>query len=274
MDATRWDLNDTDLRFLVRFFMPETTDVERSVRTLRQDQDTLEGMICDSRLADYMSRDAVKIIKTSPKLFFASMIHRVKRDLQTRSYTFERESHKMMIIFDTQRIIDLLEDRDIHAYLADMLSSFVKIHSHTVTVRLRKGIWRTLHFSDFDVEGLIRYLDVTDEEFRFPIYKRIADLCLFYAGLFLEQPEASSERAPVRKTRATARRPAREYYECGRHYYRAAARHYGAQLAEMEEVLGELSQHFELAVKPLGFLADHYLEPFATKVFEPPRASQ
>jgi hypothetical protein len=78
----------------------------------------------------------------------------------------------------------------------------------------------------------------------------------------------------VRKTRATAGRPAREYYECGRHYYRAAARHYGAQLADMEEVLGELSQHFELAVKPLGFLADHYLEPFATKVFEPPRASQ
>jgi hypothetical protein len=250
MTSERWNFSDTDLEYLVDFFMPNARDKERQVRMLRHDPEMLNGMLGDSALAEHMFSNAERIVRTSPALFFAILLRRVREDISKRSYTFEHDSKRMMIIFDTEQIVDLLSEEQMLSYLSAMLASFVKIHSHTVSIRVRRGIWRRLRFSDFDVDGLIRYLDVTDEEFRFPIYRRIADVSLFMAGVFGSQPES--------------------HLECGRRYYRAAAAHQEAQRHQMDEVLEELADHVEIAAKPLNFMADHYLSTLQSKVFSLP----
>ena len=40
------------------------------------------------------------------------------------------------------------------------------------------------------------------------------------------------------------------------------------QLQEIVEVLLQLSEHFVTAVKPLTFMANHYLEPFKDELFQ------
>ena len=39
------------------------------------------------------------------------------------------------------------------------------------------------------------------------------------------------------------------------------------RLQEIIEVLLQLSEHFAMAVKPLTFMANHYLEPFKDELF-------
>lgn len=245
-----WSFSDQDLRYLVDFFMPGARDKERQVRMLRDDGETLAGMLADSSLADHLLNRAERIVRASPALFFAVLLHRVREDLAKRSYTFERDSKRMMIIFDTEQIVELLSEHEMLAYLTAMLASFAKIHTHAINVRVRKGIWRRMRFSDFDVDGLQRYLEMTDEQFRFPIYQRIADVSLFMAGVFDADPDT--------------------YLEVGRKYYRAAASHDEAQRNEMEELFEELADNVEIAAKPLSFMADHYLSSLRSKVFSLP----
>lgn len=246
----QWDFSDNDLMCLVDFFMPNARNKERAVRELRDDEEMLAGMLSDSRLAEHFFENAERIIRASPRLFFAILLHRVREDLARRPYTFEHDSRRMMIIFDTEQIVELLSEQHMLVYLSAMLSSFAKINTHSVTVRVKRGIWRRMRFSDFDLQGLVRYLDITDEQYRFPIYKRIGDLSLFMAGVFGADTE--------------------NHLSFGRHYYRAAAAHDEAQRQEIEEVLQELAESVELAAKPLSFMADHYLGSLRSKVFTRP----
>ena len=78
--------------------------------------------------------------------------------------------------------MDLLSQKQIRDYLAEMLVSFTRIESFTLPVRVRKGIWRKYRFNDLNVDSLIRYCQAVDEEYRFRFYKRIADVCLFLAS--------------------------------------------------------------------------------------------
>ena len=69
-------------------------------------------------------------------------------------------------------------------YLAEMLVSFVKINSFTIPIRVRKGVWRKFRFSDFDINSLIKYSQMIEQDQRYHPYKRIADICLFTIGIF------------------------------------------------------------------------------------------
>ena len=154
-----------------------------------------------------------------------------------------------------------------------MLVSFVRINSFTIPIRVRKGIWRKYRFSDFDIDTLIRYSEVLSEEQRFPSYKRIADICLFTRGIFPDQLQV--KRIPA----SISEKGKHELENYGRYFYKAAAEYAGLtgyeSLTQMEQqrlqdiiqVLLSLSEHFAVAVKPLSFLANHYLEPFKEELF-------
>ena len=273
MKKTSWMLNDSDLLFLVRVLMPGYEQRQRMVRILREDEDILEGMLADEKLFRILTDDPESLLRVSPHLFFTVLLNHVKIELKDRSYTVENDFGSHALVFDSAVVVEFLEDRRIRNYLADMLVSFVRINSYTIPIRVRKGIWRKYRFSDFDIETLIRYSEVLSEEQRFPSYKRIADICLFTRGIFPDQIQV--KRIPA----SISEKGKSELENYGRYFYRTAAEYAELTgfeaLTQMEQqrlqdiiqVLLSLSEHFAVAVKPLSFLASHYLEPFKAELF-------
>jgi hypothetical protein len=273
MKQTSWLLNDNDLLFLIRSLMPGYTQRQRMMQILREDEDILEAMLADEKLFHILKHDPQTLLQVSPHLFFTVLLNRVREELKMRSYTVEDECGSHALVFDSAVVVGFLEDRGIRNYLADMLVSFVRINSYTVPIRVRKGIWRKYRFSDYDIESLMRYSEVLSREQRFPSYKRIADICLFTRGIF-HNPTQLRRLSP-----SMAGKGKEELENYGRYFYRAAAEY--AELMEHEslnagehlrlqeiiEVLLQLSEHFVMAVKPLTFMANHYLEPFKEQLF-------
>jgi hypothetical protein len=273
MKKTAWMLDDNDLLFLIRSLMPGYTELQRMIRILREDEDILEAMLADEKLFRILSDDPQILLQVSPHLFFTVLLNRVHQDLKTRSYTVENDLGSNALVFDSAAVVGFLEERSIRNYLADMLVSFVRINSCTIPIRVRRGIWRKYRFSDYDIDSLMRYSEVLSREQRFPSYKRIADICLFTRGILDEQTQLK----PLFPS--SAGRGKQELENYGRYFYKAAAENaeltehqsltaeQQQRLQEIIEVLLQLSEHFVKAVKPLTFMANHYLEPFRDEIF-------
>ncbi|MGA7145177.1 MAG: hypothetical protein WBY47_11790 [Desulfobacterales bacterium] len=120
-----------------------------------------------------------------------------------------------------------------------------------------------------DIQSLISFCEVVEEEYRFGLYKRIADICLFMLGLFPDYtehkyryPVSGQPRPPV------AGQPGispEEYEEKGRQFYKLAARHQAAR--ELADVFQALCDGFQKARKPLSFMAGHYLHGTRRQLF-------
>jgi hypothetical protein len=256
-------LSHNDLLFMIETLIPERTDKERLVELVKDDEDFVEAMLADEELFDRVMGDEEILVKISPKLFFAVLLERIRRDLEKATYTVERRNLQRIAVFDSDRVVDLLSRKQIRDYLAEMLASFTRIESFTLPVRVRKGIWRKYRFNDFNVDSLIRYCQAVDEEHRFRFYKRIADVCLFLASMFPEHIEAQYRYPLSRKIRpkvmGQSRRSIEDYEEEGKAFYERAAEHQVARTQNLDGVLSTLSENFMLAEKPLAFMSNHYL---------------
>ena len=260
-------LSDKDLHQVVKVLMPGYADASRMVLALKEDEDILEGMLCDERLFRFLTDNPESFLQVSPALFFTVLLNKVRQELEARSWTVERGERHLMIVFDSREVVELLHDRRLRNYLAGMLASFVRINSYSVTFPVRKGIWKRLRFSDFDLDSLVRYSRLLDEEERFPAYRRIADVCLFLAGVF---PDAIDPREiSIEGLRPELR--VQDHWEKvtrqGEYYYREAARQRAARLWELGDVLNSLSEKFTLATKPLTILANRYLQSLRQQYF-------
>ena len=273
MKQTSSMLNDNDLLFLIRMLMPGYEQRQRMLRILREDEDILEAMLADDKLFHLLSDDPQSLLQVSSHLFFTVLLNRAREELKTRSYTVENDFGSHAIVFDSAAVVGFLEDRSIRNYLADMLVSFVRINSYTIPIRVRKGIWRKYRFSDYDIDSLLRYSEVLSREQRFPSYKRMADICLFTRGIFHDPTQLKRVSASI------TGKGTQELDSYGRYFYRAAAEYAELmehqsltveeqqRLREIIEELLQLSEHFVMAVKPLTFMANHYLEPFKDELF-------
>lgn len=270
MRRSRLSFSDDDLLFLIRTLMPETTDHQRMVRVLRDDEEILEGMLCDEKvLHKILDEPSFPLLRISPAFFFRVLLARVKLDLERQPWTLERTSRLSMILFDSPQVVDLLSNKEVRDYLAALLVSFVRVNSFSTTVRVRSGVWRRVRFSDFDIDSLMRYGNALDESQRFPAYKRIADICLFTLGVF--SPPQSTPEAPLallnEGLRMALRRSREDYIEQGEAFYRLASRHRDASVQKLSEVLTLLSEKIALAAKPLTVMSAKYLAPFKDQVF-------
>ncbi len=247
-------LTEKDLGFLVSLLAPGS-DPGRMIRTLREDEEILSGMLADPRLIGRFLDPATPILTdVSPALFFGALLARVKKDLERETWTLERSGGMSMVLFDTPKIVELLDDSRLRAYLTGLLASFVKLNSFSTSVRIRPGIWRRVHFSDFDIDSLARYAATLSERERFPLYRRIADICLFTLGVFspLDEPQPGLH---VRSTRTRD-----DYIAEGVAFYTRASKHEQAREGDLEEVLSILAEKFTLAAKPLTVMSSRYLE--------------
>ena len=200
----------------------------------------------------------------TPRLFFTVLLRRAARDLAREVFTVELRQRQKVFLFDSDKVIELLEDERLRDYLASMLASFTRIQSLTVRVRARPGVWRRYRTSDLDVEGLMRYCQALESELRYGCYRRIGDVCLFLAGLFPEHIESqrryplSGQLRPAARSRLLTR--LEDYESYGQSFYRLAGEHEAARLEGLEETLGRLSADFVLAEKALRFVGNRYLQ--------------
>ncbi|UCC16531.1 MAG: hypothetical protein JSU58_09210, partial [Dehalococcoidales bacterium] len=192
-------------------------------------------------------------------------------ELKNRGYTIERSSSMKVPVFDSRDVVDFMENREVIRYLADMLTSFTKIQSYTIPIRVRKGFWRRIRFNDMDIDSLMRYCQTIEEASRFRTYKRIADLCLFLLGLFPEHvtPVISSSFPGQTSSRmyGRMRRSAHEYAEEGRRFYKLAAEHGDSSKGGLTKALWLLHEQFDLAKKPLNYISENMIQFKKVKLF-------
>jgi hypothetical protein len=269
MHGLRSIFTDEDLLYLVHVLMPETDDAQKMIRALREDDEILEGMLADERMFHRLLDDPLSILRVSAALFFAILLTRVRIDLEKEPYTLEKSRRLTLALFDTPQILQLLEKRELQAYLTEMLVSFVRINSFSTAVRVHRGVWRRVRFNDFDIDSLVRYGSAIDESLRFPVYKRIADICLFTLGVF-SPPEPGAESAfafQQGKPGLRGKRSRDDYIAQGASFYELASRHREAHARDLSDVMATLAQKIALAAKPLSVMSARYLAPFKDAVF-------
>jgi hypothetical protein len=266
----KWPLRD--LRFVVETLVPERSDPDYVVDLIQEDEALLEAMLQDDRLFQNLMGEDEIFMSVSPRFFFKVLLLRARHDLQQEMYTIERRQSQKVVLFDANRVVNLLSDPALCDYLAAMLASFTRINSATIPIRVRPGIWRRIRVNDLDVDSLVHYAQLLDEEHRFATYQRIGDACLFLSGIFPEYVGASQSYPQSGKPRPRLRisllHSLEDYEAYGRTFYGLAARHQQAQLQGLGPVLANLSQHFILAEKPLVFLAERYLNLRKQHLFE------
>jgi hypothetical protein len=272
MSFARPRFTEIDLDFIVATAAPEAGDADRLKRLVVEDADFRSGLVSDERVFERVMADDEMFVRISPHLYFEVLLRKAQTELDVSSHTFERAGSQRVAVFDAREASELLARPGIVEYLADMLSSFTRVRSYTTRVRVRPRVWRRIRFNDMDVDSLHRMAANTDEEQRFPIYKRIADVCLFVLGIFPEHAQfdyryaSSGQIRPM--TTGRLRRSMEAYEEEGTRAYKLAAEHGSAVYLGLSEVMLTLQEHFNTATKPLNFISDHYLHLRKRSLFE------
>jgi hypothetical protein len=265
------ELTGKDLDFLVETVSPEAKDKSRLRQIIREDQDIRKAYVEDDKVFRRFVDEEESFIRVSPLLFFEVLLRKTVKDLEKAGYTVEKSRSMKIPVFDTQEVADFLNREELLLYLADMLSSFTRVESYTIPVRIGEGIWEKVRFSDLDILSLMRFSQFVEDEHRLGFYKRIADICLFMMGIFPDYAERDYRYPFSGQVRPHIRGKLRispgDYAEEGQKFYRLAAEHPSARELHLEETFWSLHRDFQKAKKPLNFIADHYLQHRRDKFF-------
>ncbi len=264
--------SDSDIRFLVETVAPQLLS---RLDVIKGDVQLIKGMLEQEaeKIFERMVLTGEERLMTSisPTFLFEVLLRKAARDLKTQSYTIEKTGFQKVPVFDAWDVVDFLSEVGTVEYLSDMLASFTKIRSFAMAVRVRKGVWRRLRFSDMDVDSLIKFCESLNDEHRFAFYKRIADLCLFILGMFPEcvmtsyqvPPDISAAHAGFRRLSWSAE----DYEETGKRFYKLAGLHRDADILGLSEVLRRFHDKFILARKPLVYMSENLLKSKKWKLF-------
>ncbi len=256
-------LTDRDLDFLVETASPEVADKNRLKKIIGSDEDFRSSFLTDEKVFKRVMDDDDIFLRISPALFFEVLLRKAAQDLEEASYTIERSRTMKIPVFDTREVAEFLAKESLLLYLADMLSSFTKIESYAISIRVRKGVWKKIRFNDLDIHSLMSFCEAVEEEYRLGLYKRIADICLFILGIFPDYAEHDYRYPFSGQLRPQIRgrlRISPEHYEKeGRRFYKLAAEHHTARELSLSGVFWTLHGDFQKAKKPLNFIADNYL---------------
>ena len=258
-------LSDSDLALL-----GAAADARTSVG---RDPDRLEALIDSPATFRLLLKEPGRdpLLRGSPFLVFAVLIHRVVRDLGQASFVEEWVGPRQRVpVFDTASLRDFGADPLRRFFLAQLLASYTNVASGSTMVKTTRG-WRRRRFSELDPMRLIELAELVPQPERPSVYRRLGDLSLFLTGVFPdytgEQLIAERERRGLERALAPADRERSEHRDgvwlleqLGRRAYRIAVQ--GAdRRAAMANVLAEVSENFAVARRVLNFLTDRYLFP-------------
>ena len=257
-------LSQQDLNFLVETVSPGVADKAGLKRIIQEDADFRNKYVGDEKVFRTVINDDQALLKISPTMFFEILLRKAARDLSVARFTLEKTLTMTIPVFDTDELAALLAEESMLTYLAEMLSSFTRIESYAVSFRIRKGVWRKIRFNDLDIRSLMSFCEIVDDSYRFGLYKRIADVCLFMLGVFPEYTVQNYRYPLSGKLRpavgSNPRINPEDYEKEGRRFYKLAAEHASARELELQDVFRTLHENFQKAKKPLNFIAENYLQ--------------
>jgi hypothetical protein len=257
-------LSHQDLNFLIETVSPGVADKAGLKRIIQEDMDFRNKYVGDDKVFRTVINDDQALLKISPALYFEILLRKAVRDLSAARYTLEKTLTMTIPVFDTDDLAALLAEESLLAYLAAMLSSFTRIESYAVSIRISKGVWRKIRFNDLDIRSLMSFCEVVDDFYRFALYKRIADICLFMLGVFPEHTVRNYRYPLSGKLRPAVGPNPRfspdDYEKEGRRFYKLAAEHASTRELEMQDVFWSLNENFKKAKKTLNFIAEQYLQ--------------
>jgi hypothetical protein len=264
-------LSDSDLSFLA-----SASDAGGDVR---RDPTRLEVLIDSPAIFRLLfsvpGRDP--LLRGTPFLIFAVLIHRVVRDLSQASFVEEWVGPRQRVpVFDTAGLREFGADPLRRFFLVQLLASYTNVASGSTLVKTSRG-WRRRRFSELDPLRLIELAELVPEPERPSVYRRLGDLSLFLTGIFpdyaAERLIAERERKGLERALARADREQSEGHDgiwlleqLGRRAYRIAQQR-GDRRAPMTTVLAEVSDNFAAARRVLNFLTDRYLFPMRRQWF-------
>jgi len=264
-------LSDKDLAFLAENASPEIKDKYRLKQVIQEDEDFRNSYVGDEKVFRKLMDNEEIFLRISPALFFEVLLRRAANELEEAGYTLEKTSHMKIPVFDTKEVSEFLTKEPFLLYLADMMASFTKIQSYTLSFRIQRGVWEKIRFNDLDILSLMTFCQAAGDEYRIGFYKRIADICLFILGVFPDYAERDYRypfSGQVRPhIRGKVRISAEDYEKEGRKFYKLAAEHPSAKELDLAEIFWALYENFQKAKKPLNFIADHYLQYTRNKFF-------
>src|SRR4030081_2499165 len=185
-------LSDSDLHFLA-------PDAEVAA-DVRRDPTRVEAVIDSSstyrRLFSVPGRDP--LLRGTPFLVFAVLLHRVVRDLGQASFVDEWVGPRQRVpVFDTAGLKKFSADPMARFFLVQLLSSYSSVASGSMLVKTSRG-WRRRRFSELDPMRLIELAELVPELERPAVYRRLGDLSLFLTGVF---PDYAAERLMAERER-------------------------------------------------------------------------
>jgi len=260
-------LSDADLALLARAGEPG--------RAARPDPERIEALI-DSpavfrTLFGTPGRDP--LLRGSPFLLFAVLIHRAARDLAAASFVEEWVSPRQRVpVFDVGGLREFGADPFRRFFLVELLASYTNVSSGSVLVQTSRG-WRRRRFSELDPLRLVELAEVVSDIERPSVYRRLGDLSLFLSGIFpdyaAEQLVAERQRHRLERALAAVDQQRDGIWlleRLGRRAYRMAQQATDRSTA-MAGVLAEVSENFATARRVLNFLTDRYLFPLRQRWF-------
>ena len=264
-------LSDADLGLLA--------DAADPIRPGRPGPERIEALIDSPTVFRTLFGTAGRdpLLRGSPFLLFAVLIHRVARDLGAASFVDEWVGPRQRVpLFDMGGLREFGADPLHRFFLAELLASYTHVSSGSVLVQTTRG-WRRRRFSELDPVRLVELAEAVPDAERPSVYRRLGDLSLFLSGIF---PDYAAEQLVVERQRDRLERalaaPDRERAEhrdgiwllerLGRRAYRMAEQATDRSTA-MAGVLAELSENFATARRVLNFLTDRYLFPMRQRWF-------
>jgi len=270
-----------------RLYLEHLSDADLAVlagagepgRAARPDPERIEALI-DSpavfrTLFGTPGRDP--LLRGSPFLLFAVLIHRAARDLAAASFVEEWVSPRQRVpVFDVGGLREFGADPFRRFFLVELLASYTHVSSGSVLLQTSRG-WRRRRFSELDPLRLVELAEVVSDIERPSVYRRLGDLSLFLSGIFpdyaAEQLVAERQRLRLERALAAVDRQRAEERDgiwllerLGRRAYRMAQQATDRSTA-MASVLAEVSENFATARRVLNFLTDRYLFPLRQRWF-------
>src|SRR2546430_11939591 len=173
-------LSDADLVLLAGAGEP--------IRLARPGPEQIEGLI-DSptvfrTLFGTPGRDPM--VRGSPFLVVAVLIHRVARDLGAASFVDEWVGPRQRVpVFDMGGLREFGADPLHRFFLAELLASYTHVSSGSVLVQTTRG-WRRRRFSELDPVRLVELAEAVPDAERPSVYRRVGGLSPVLNGIFLD----------------------------------------------------------------------------------------
>jgi hypothetical protein len=225
------------------------------------------------------------LVGVSPFFAFMVAVHRAAGEIAATPYVAERSAPRQQVpVFDAAQLAEFLADPRHRLFLAELLTSFVRVASGRYWTRTTRG-WRARRYSELDPVRLAQFAEHAPAPYRPGLYRRLGDVSLFLAGVFPDYAQSHAfgpfdaarllraAGLPTRdETGMSDAAPIQLLEHLGQRWYRRASTLAPVATSHMA-VVAEVAERFRDARRILNHITDRYFSRIDNPWFRPPSRS-